>query len=494
VHLASTTLPFLRLSAVRVAALAGILALLAWLSLDAKTPVRDPDLWWHLAVGNWIVQHNSVPETGILSRTAAARPWMAYSWGYEVLLSRAYSWFGLTGIAWFGLLVTLGVAATLYWMCYRLSGSFWIAWLVGTTGCFAYLYSLMPRPVFFSMAAFTLLLGTIVEARETGVLRKLYAVPILFVLWANVHIQFVYGLCLLALLALVTGLERILERRNLSFRLLPPTRLSFTGTVGLILGSLVACCVGPYSFRIFQVVFDYSKSQVPYTFIQELQPPDFAYFTDYFLLFLTIAGFGVLLWKRGFDLFKLTLLVIATISAFRTSRDAWFVSISAALFIANSLKRRSEFEEDKRFTLPELAATLALFAVLLAGVVRITGFNLRDLDRAISFDYPVDAANFLRRNPLPGPIYNDINWGGFLIWYMPNYPVSFDGRNDLYGDELDGIASRSREGNYHSDSILKESQLVLLQKGLPLTSVLASDPEFRAIYEDRIAVIFVRTN
>jgi len=487
-----TMRPVLNSPFMRVLALALIMALLAWFSMEARNPVRDPDVWWHLAVGNWIAEHHSVPQVGIFSRTAADRPWIAYSWGYEVLLSRAYSWFGLMGIAWFGLLVTLAVAAVLFWMCYRLSRSFWIAWVVGTVGCFAYLFSLMPRPVFVSMAAYTILLGLLIEARQKGDLPKLYFVPPLFLLWANLHIQFVYGLCLLALFTFVTGLEHFCEQRELSFRWLPPPKLSFSGTLFVFAASVLACCIGPYFFRVFRVGLEYANSRVPYTFILELQPPKFVYFTDYFLLFLTISGFVVLLWKRRFDLFSATLLIVTTISAFRHSRDAWLVSISAALLIADALKRTPGGED--RFSPLELAATFAVVPLLLIGVAKSTDFYPRELDRAISYDYPVNAANFLRRHPLAGPIYNDLNWGGFLIWYMPNYPVAFDGRTDLYGDELTGIIARSREGDYASDPILRESRLILLHKGLPLAAALARDPEFRPVYEDQISVIFVRTN
>jgi hypothetical protein len=64
-------------------------------------------------------------------------------------------------------------------------------------------------------------------------------------------------------------------------------------------------------------------------------------------------------------------------------------------------------------------------------------FNQRGFDQAISSQYPGNAINFLRRNPVPCPLYNNLNWGGFLMWYMPDYCVAIKGRNDLYGDELD---------------------------------------------------------
>ena len=58
-----------------------------WRSLALKLTVRDLDNWWHLKVGDWILQNHAFPHTGIFSATAANRPWAAYSWGYEILLS-----------------------------------------------------------------------------------------------------------------------------------------------------------------------------------------------------------------------------------------------------------------------------------------------------------------------------------------------------------------------------------------------------------------------
>jgi hypothetical protein len=96
--------------------LAGLLTAVAVRALYLKFCVLDLDIWWHLKVGDWIVEHHAVPHTGILSRTAADRPWVAYSWGHEVLLSRAYQWFGLVGVGVYGVLLTLAVAYGIYWM------------------------------------------------------------------------------------------------------------------------------------------------------------------------------------------------------------------------------------------------------------------------------------------------------------------------------------------------------------------------------------------
>src|SRR5512146_3078604 len=101
---------------VQLGALPCLMAALAWISLVNQYSVKDPDVWWHLKVGDWIVANSAVPHTGIFSRTANEKLWVAYSWGYEILLSRAHAWFGLLGLASFNMLVTLAVACTIFWV------------------------------------------------------------------------------------------------------------------------------------------------------------------------------------------------------------------------------------------------------------------------------------------------------------------------------------------------------------------------------------------
>lgn len=116
------------------------------------------------------------------------------------------------------------------------------------------------------------------------------------------------------------------------------------------------------------------------------------------------------------------------------------------------------------------------------------------LGRAMSSVFPANAVNFLRRNPQPGPLYNTFDWGRFLTWYMPDYPVAIDGRTDLYGDEIDTRFFKTQQGDasYVDDSYLNEAQVLLLPKKVPLAGVLLSDPRFSLIVQDSLAVVFVR--
>ena len=465
--------------------------LMAAIAFSSETTVRDPDIWWHLKVGDWIMQNHAVPYVGIFSRTAGTRPWVAYSWGYEVLLSRAYAWFGLVGFAMFGILLTVAVAFMLFWMLHRLSGSFWAAWILAFLGCFAFLFSLMPRPVFVTMILFTVVLTFLLEAQRTARIQLLWWLPLLFVLWANMHIQFIYGLFVVGLFVGINLLQRLGGSAGIKLDFLQSPTLPLSGLFGILFACFAASFVGPYTYHLIHVVTAYSNSHAPYSMIQELSAFAFNSFLHYVLLLLVAAAFFALGWRKKLDPFKLALLIVASVVAFRTQRDAWFVAICAVAFIADT--GAGEREPAPALKLPELSGVSTVLAIGLLLMARNTGFTARDLDRAISRVYPVNAANFVRQNSFPGPIYNHLDWGGFLIWYLPQYPVAVDGRNDLYGDEIDLTTFHSSQGDsYTSDPYLNEAGLVLLSQKLPLAKLLTIDPRFRLVYQDPIAVVFVR--
>jgi hypothetical protein len=472
--------------------LAGLLTSVAARALYLKFCVLDLDIWWHLKVGDWMVEHHAVPHTGILSRTAAGRPWVAYSWGYEVLLSRAYRWFGLVGIGVFGVLLTLAVAYSIYWMALRLSGRFWWACALGTVTCSAFLYNLMPRPVFISMALFTVTLTLILEAKRSGHVQLLYWLLPLFVLWANLHIQFLYGLFLVGLLFGVSLMQFVAERLGITPSFVLPPTLPTTTLGAVFAGCLIASCIGPYSYQLYVVIAEYSKAQVPYVMIRELQAINFRAYSHYVQLLLTGAGFFALGWRKKIDPFKLALLVVAGVVGFRTMRDSWFICIAAAACIADFPAMQTEWRRTE--TWPEKSGVAVFVALALVLVARDAGFDQRGLDRAISSMYPVKALNYLRQNQAPGPLYNTLDWGGFLTWYMPDYPVAIDGRNDLYGDDLDRLFFDTENGgeSYATDPYLNGAGVVVLQKSKPLAGLLMSDPRFSLVYQDQLAAVFVK--
>jgi hypothetical protein len=259
------------------------------------------------------------------------------------------------------------------------------------------------------------------------------------------------------------------------------------------------------------VVFEYVKQRVPYYSIIELQPLSFRLSGNHVLLMLACGGFFAVGFRKRVDLFKLAMLVVASVVAFRTMRDSWFIGIPALACIADWRPLLAGFQSpqdttrsaDLRSLGPHrtwaaaivqnlvIAAALALVLVLIA---RKTGFNQRALEAAVRGNFPMDAAGFIRRNHLRGPLYNTLNWGGFLIWYLPEYPVAIDGRSDVYGDEVGArfYSVLTGDPKYAVDPDLNSAGVILLQKPYTIGALLSADPRFKVVYEDRISAVFVQ--
>ena len=485
----------IRLSELRILRLFALAALITGVGTECfyrKIVAIDPDIWWHLSVGDWIVNNRTFPRAGLFSRTAANHPWIAYSWGYEVLLARAYAWFSFVGIGLFGTVLTIAVAVAIFVMLYRISGRFWLAWTLSLVVDAAFLFNIAPRPLFITVALFSITLTLLFEAGRSGEVRGLYWLPLIFLIWANVHIQFVYGLAVVGLFAGVNLLQRLaiywkIYPQNLTEPTLPVDRL-----FAILACCMAATCVGPYSFHLYQQVFAYSQSKIIYRMITELQALSFQYWNQYLELLLAIGAYFALGRQKKIDPFRLALLIFASVFAFRTWRDAWFLCVTSAALIADFPSAPEDREA--RIRLSGWAAVGVASLVLLVLAARNTDFNTRGLDRVITSEYPVDAANFLRRNPVGGPLYNSFDWGGFLIFYMPEYPVSIDGRTDLYGDAIDEqyFSTQEAEPSYVKDPVLNESGVVILKRKFPIASMLMTDRRFRVIYRDDLAVVFAR--
>jgi len=272
--------------------------------------------------------------------------------------------------------------------------------------------------------------------------------------------------------------------------LLQPT-LPALPLAAIFAACLAATCVGPYSFHLYQVIYGYAKAKVPYTMIIELQAPDFSRYGHYAQLMLASAAFVAVGWRKQIDLFKLALLALASVVAFRTVRDAWFICIPAVACIADSSV--SEASSEGAETMPDSLVVAAIAIIALWLLAPSVGFTPSEIDRAIRRQLPVNAVKFLRENPHPGPLYNSLDWGGFLIWHLPDYPVAIDGRTDVYGDRMDELFTLTSRGvSYRDDPYLNESRLILLQQKNILVKFLTADPRFELVYQDGLAVVFVR--
>src|SRR6185437_11511792 len=177
-----------------------------------SSSVLDADIWWHLRDGDAIAAQHAVPHRGWFTQYSS-HPWVDYSWGSEVLMSGFHHWFGLMGLVALRSSVELAITLVLFLMLRRGLRGFWQAVPLTASGMWAIHHCLGMQPMLISVFMFTIELALIFEARRRNVINPLLWSPLLFLLWANLHIQFVYGLFVLLLLTVVTWGARILPTK-----------------------------------------------------------------------------------------------------------------------------------------------------------------------------------------------------------------------------------------------------------------------------------------
>ena len=444
----------------------------------------DEDLWWHLSAGDWIVKHAAVPWRDVFSRYGTERLWIDYSWLFDVSVSRIFSAWGLHGILVFTTLLTLAFVAALVFLFSHYCRMLRAIALAALVFC-ASSALITPRPWLASCIFFVLELYLLLQARERGRVAWLLPVPLLFVLWANVHIQFIYGLGMIGLCALEAPLASLLKW-PLS------AKLGSRCYWALLAASITGTLLNPYGWKLYSVVVQYATENVALQVIQEMQAMQFRNMRDWAALFLVCAAlFRASHLRQGYGLI-LSLLTVSLWFGFRSARDAWFLATASALTIAAS---EGPVERGLgKIRRMQWCIALPIGIGLAFVMLNSAGVSTKALQRAVGQRFPAKAAAYIESHELRNPLFNSYNWGGYLIWRLPKMPVSIDGRANVYGDI--GLArfaeAWSGKPNWEKNSELMNANSILLERDSALASILRSDRRFRLVYDDERACVFVR--
>lgn len=461
--------------------LALLFAIPALICLHAAC-VGDADIWWHLRTGEWILQHHAIPRVDPYSAPLVGKTWLAYSWLFELIVIKLFYRFGLAGIITYTGAMVLAITVALFHMVRRLQRDFSLVMLLTFTIMYSISRLYTPRPWLFTILFFVLELDILMQARKTGRVRELAWLPLIFALWANVHIQFVNGLFVLGLALVEAVAARWLT--DSATRIRP-------GWMGLsLLGCGLATLANPFGWHIYGVAYDLATQGGALNKVSELQAIPFRTLSDYLILLLAMASTAVLAWKRRFLFFETALLAFAVILSFRSSRDLWVVAIVAAMVLASSLSGSEKAPIYLTRSNTAIAVVLAVFVVLVG--FRVMPLSNAQLETQMAKDLPVKAVQEIRAKGYAGPLYNDYSWGGYLIWALRT-PVSIDGRQNLYGDpRLDrSAATWNAQPDWASDAQLTSAGTVIGSVKSPLTQLLRMDPKFQLVYEDDLAAVFI---
>jgi hypothetical protein len=458
----------------------------------------DYDVWWHMRIGQWVAQHGGVPATDPCSSYGHDKPWVAYSWLFELLVYGAHQSLGLLGIVFFRLVLSVAITAALHRFIVKREPRFLVATALTGAATLGVAMLFKERPWLFTILFSVLTLGVILDLRDGKRSWLTWLLPVVFVIWANVHIQFVYGLILLVIACSAPLAEYWWRRSRHEFTVTPARTPNWQQLVLLSAACFLGTLINPYHALLYRVVIDYATQPGPFRWLNELKALEFREPCDWVMLALAAGACFALGRRRTVSLFDVVLLLFSGWLAFRSRRDMWLLILTSGYLITASPRKHADAAAVFRFSLPRLTAIAASVVLLTFATMLLRNLSNETMKERIANTFPVKAAEFVVEKHYGGPLYNDFNWGGYLIWALPHLPVAIDGRTNLHGDDRiehlgDVWAAIPTTAD---DAELFDAGVIIAPAASPRVSLLERDPQFKArfeeVYSDDLARVFVR--
>lgn len=457
----------------------------------------DPDMWWHLRTGEFILQHG-IPRQDVFSFTAANHAWITHEWLSQVVMWLVYRAGAFPGMIVGTAVLVLITFALIYACC---PGQPYLAAFVVLLAAFTAAIVWGARPQMFNLL-FTALFVHVVERVKDGrsPLWTFWLLPAAMLFWANFHSGYLLGVVLLGSYVVGEAAQRWLQKED--ERTLPWPHIHRLLWV-TVLCFLVAV-LNPNGPELWIYPFFTLGSSAMQAYIQEWHSPDFH--QTYFWPFAAMLALGVLAFvgsRRQVMATDLLLFLGTGAAGLLSARHIPLFAIVAAPIIArHGLSTlagtklyplfRGALQEARPSRLMALLHWLVLATALLAAWGWVMNI-IADNQTAVAAQYPVAAIDFLEANDLADARgYNSYNWGGYLIWR--GIPVFVDGRADVYGDDFLFYYRQAFDvtGNWQAPLEEFSVDYVLMERGSPLTVVLAASGAWQELYQDNVAQIFVR--
>jgi hypothetical protein len=449
----------------------------------------DGDTWWHLLVGERILRSHSLPTSDIYSFTAPGAEWIAYEWLSEVVLAWAARVAGFAGLM--ALLVVLTSATLLlvyyyaYLRCRNAKAAFVASWLiVPLAGVWFAVHPYLFGYVYLLITLICL------ERFRAGNHKSLWILPFVFCLWVNSHGTFMLG----AVAYGIYWLSGMLNFQALSLRAQRWTASERLQIAAIALLAVLAGCATPYGARLatYPLQMMFFQHGITNNMSSWAPIPLNQWHGEYFLILVLLFIVTLAAGRIRLRLEELGLFLFAVFMTAEHARALPLFAFVIAPFLAVVLACWVPAYDPAK-------DQYVINAVLILGAIAAFAWNFparKDLEKEAAKNNPGGAVEYLRQHPPPGPMLNELTWGGYLPYMLgPQQKVFIDGRLDFY--QYRGVFPdylRITHLERDTPELLRKYniQASLTTRTIPLVTFLEASPEWKKVFEDEVSVLFVR--
>ncbi len=465
--------------------------------LYSLTPIRSDDIWWHLSTGKYIIQNWTIPSTDVFSYTAYGKPWITHEWLAQCIFYIIYAALSIDGLIIAKVII---VTFTFHFLLKTCEISNLHRPLCIILLLLALLISenrFVVRPQIFSYLLFSCYLFIIFRYKYRGK-DSLNYLPLLQILWANLHGGHILGIGVTGIFAVGEFIESLRHKKGaLSLRVVLKNRLLI---IALLL--VIASLVGPNSYLSILHAFRFTADEFTEATLNEWMPIHqilYETYIPYFFVLLIAGALLLLIDVRNFDLSRYLLFCILAYLPFLAHRHRVIFSFAAVAVLSFALRH---IIKDKILRTDYLLYPMLFIVLFSYGYNRIPDLYFGP-KRSL---YPEGAVEFLRDHPIKGNIFNEYTFGGYIMWELfPHYRVFIDGRGRtfLYEDILVSDYGTILGRGEGFESLISSYDIALFILNYPsekdrqrdinfIHDFLAESDDWRLLYWDDIALIYIR--
>jgi hypothetical protein len=448
-------------------------------ALSTLATIGDPDLFWHLAQGRQTVT-GGLARVDVFSWSVNGLPVLTDQWLGQVLWYEAYAALGWNGVILLRAFLVAAVVTLIVAAAFMAQRRPIVAVAASLPAIALTRFGWTERPQLMGLLCFCVLVLLLRASAERP--RLLMAVPLLIVVWANLHASFALGLGVATIACAETWLRRPDARRLV---------------VGVVAASIAVTVLTPSGVSIWTSAGGHFLS--PPRIVQEEGVPDVLQSYGFIFVMVVLAVLVTAQLSRPTALREAALLVPVLFVSMTAARHTPFFAVASTAYLAAHapaavaaiaarfrLKMRAPAFAPRVPSLRVDVATavIAITAVVAAGLFARGEPNITP--------YPAGAVSSLP----PGPgLLNDYDWGGFLIWYAPATPVFIDGRLFPYtGDALRDYETVASLGPTWRDVLAQRGVRALLVKPASPLAVRARDLGWQIVTESPSYVLVLVPN
>ena len=438
------------------------------------------DYYWHISAGNYMFNNHTILTHDIFSWFLQNKYWVSHEWLFEIIIYIFKLLFGHFNIIIYCILCIFSLLLIIFLnnKNYKKNILFTLFWIM----LFIIINSglILPRPYLLSSVFIAITLYLLYDLRNNKNSRKIYILPIVTILWANIHGGSSNLSYILILIFILTGLFSF-NNKYINIDKLSNIQIKKYIVVSIL--CIIAICINPHGYRMliypYENIFNITMHQniTEWQPIVKISPNNYIYFSFIIILLLIIIKS-----KKKANLIDLVLLIIFTILGIKSFRFSNYLYIISSFFIFNYIKpRKKDINTD----------IILLITSIIVCIIFI--LNIPNLQNRIDSKYLSDKMISIIKKEKPKRLFNLYDYGGYLI--SKDIKVFIDGRADLYSNyNYKDYINISK--NINTNKLIKKYKFdyFLIDKRYKIYNYFKDSIDYIKIYEDKNTILYKTKN